>query len=130
MSPIVRASEVKGLSVFSPTNESLGKIEDLVIDTQTGQIRYAVLSFGGLLGIGNKLFAVPWQNLSFISKGTGNYGTLAEKYCVLDISKEALKAAPGFDKDHWPNFADMNLSRTIDRYYQANRPLTERPERR
>ncbi|MCE5267282.1 MAG: PRC-barrel domain-containing protein [Planctomycetaceae bacterium] len=114
---IIRAGNVNGLKVYSPDNKSLGKIEDIVLDLKTGKIRYAVLSFGGFLGMGDKYFAIPWQKLSFVSKGETNEGTAKERYAVLDITKDTLKSAPGFDKDHWPNFADANWRQTIEGYY-------------
>jgi sporulation protein YlmC with PRC-barrel domain len=115
--PIVRAKDLTGLSVYNPSNESLGKIEDLVIDAQAGKIRYAVLSFGGVLGMGDKYFAIPWHKLSLVSKGETSSATQKEDHCMLDISKDALKNAPGFDKDHWPNFADQTWHETVDQFY-------------
>jgi sporulation protein YlmC with PRC-barrel domain len=118
---IVRAKDLTGLSVRNASNEKLGKIEDLVIDPAAGKVRYAVLSFGGIMGIGDKFFAVPWRELNLVSKGESTSGTEKERYCTLDVSKEALKAAPGFDKDNWPNFADANWSATIEKYYGTQR---------
>ena len=88
---IVRARDLSGLRVYNASDESLGKIEDLVIDPRAGKIRYAVLSFGGLLGMGDKYFAIPWDKLSFVSKGQTSAGTLKEDHVVLDIPKDALK---------------------------------------
>jgi sporulation protein YlmC with PRC-barrel domain len=116
---IVRLSDVSGLAVYNSSNERLGKIEDLVIDTKAGTIRYAVLSFGGLLGIGDKYFAIPWQSVSFVPKGQTSAGTMKEAYCVVDVDKDSLKSAPGFDKDHWPDVADANWQQKIDEYYRT-----------
>jgi sporulation protein YlmC with PRC-barrel domain len=127
---VMRIKDLIGLSVRSATNEDLGKIEDLVIAPATGRIRYAVLSFGGgILDLGtSKYFAVPWNKLAFITKGQTIAGTPKEAYCLLDVSKEALRQAPGFDKQNWPNFADNNWSVTVDQFYgkqqrQANREM-------
>ncbi len=68
-----------------------------MIDMQSGRISYAVLSFGGFLGMGDRLFAVPWQALKLDTEN---------KRFTLNVSKEQLKNAPGFDKDHWPTMAD------------------------
>jgi sporulation protein YlmC with PRC-barrel domain len=87
------ASAIKGDKVVNTKKEDLGKIEELMIDVQEGRIAYAVLSFGGFLGLGSKLFAIPWQALSPMPD---------EHLFVLDISKETLEKAEGFDKDHWP----------------------------
>ncbi len=118
---IVRATNLIGLSVYNASHESLGKIEDFVVAPQSGRIRYAVLSFGGILGLGDKYFAVPWDKLAFVSKGETSAGTPKEEYCVLDVSKETLKNAPGFNKHHWPNVADRSWRRTIEQYYKASR---------
>jgi hypothetical protein len=73
-----------------------------------GRIAYAVLSFGGMLGVGDKLFAVPWQALR-LDPGLHHF--------VLDVSREKLNSAPGFDKDAWPDMADPDFARSIYRYY-------------
>jgi sporulation protein YlmC with PRC-barrel domain len=94
MQEVSRASKIIGTKVTSATGESLGNIKDLVLDPESGQIGYAVVSFGGLLGVGNKLFALPWRALHWVHD--------KENY-FLDIDKETLKKAPGFDKKHWPD---------------------------
>ena len=121
---VVRSKDLTGLGVYNAANESLGKIEDLVIDPAAGTIRYAVLSFGGILGIGDKYFAVPWQKLTFIPKGQTSSGTQREDYVRLDVSKDSLKNLPGFDKNNWPNFADAHWSVTVDHYYGMRREAT------
>ncbi len=87
------AKKINGDKVINLAGEHLGKIEDLMIDLENGRIAYAVLSFGGFLGFGNKLFAVPWEALSVRSH---------EHAFALDVSKEILEKAEGFDKDDWP----------------------------
>jgi hypothetical protein len=79
--------------VINMAGEHLGKIEDLMIDLENGRVAYAVLSFGGFLGLGNKLFAVPWEALSVRPH---------EHAFTLNVSKETLEKAEGFDKDNWP----------------------------
>ncbi|MFZ5829348.1 MAG: PRC-barrel domain-containing protein [Planctomycetota bacterium] len=129
---IVRLSDIQGLDVHNRANEDLGDIQDLVIDTSSGKIRYAVVSFGGVLGIGDKYFAIPWEKLSFVSEGTTSAGTSKKEHVVLDLPKEVLENAPGFNQNQWPNFADRSWSNTIDQYYkmerQARTPGTERRE--
>jgi hypothetical protein len=89
-----------------------------------------------LLGMGDKLFAVPWSALGLVSKGMRTGGTIKEDYCVLNVSKDALKNAPGFDKDNWPDFANKNFTADIERFYsgqQARRstsPTTTTPQSR
>ncbi len=94
--------------IVNHQNEDLGKIEELMVDLETGRIAYAVLSFGGFLGLGDKLFAVPWSALTFDTD---------EKKIVLNVNKEWLKRAPGFDKDNWPDMADRAWSTRIFTYY-------------
>jgi sporulation protein YlmC with PRC-barrel domain len=119
--PTMRVRDMIGVGVYNAGNENLGKIEDLVMDPVSGRIRYAVLSFGGFLGLGDKLFAVPWKDLKPVLKGTTPAGTVNEDHYVLDVSKEALKNAPGFDKSHWPDFANRNWSADVDRFYGGHR---------
>jgi hypothetical protein len=74
----------------------------------TGRVAYAVLSFGGFLGIADKLFAVPWSALKLDTEN---------KRFILNVDKERLESAPGFDKDHWPDMADPTWQNTINSYY-------------
>ena len=117
----VRVSDLLSLSVYGADNEKLGKIEDIVVNPAEGKINYAVLSFGGILGIGDKFFAVPWNELRVVGKGATSAGTQKEAYCMLDVSKDALKNAPGFDKNHWPDFADKTFASDMEKFYGANR---------
>lgn len=105
---VLSASTLKGDKVVNRQGEDLGKIEELMIDLERGRIAYAVLSFGGFLGMGDKLFAIPWEALTI---------DMAEKQFVLDANKELLKRAPGFDKDHWPNMADSAWGAELYGYY-------------
>jgi len=93
MPQALSASTMIGDDVRNPEGEELGQIEELMIDVTTGRIAYAVLSFGGFLCIGEKLFAVPWEAL---------YLDLDEKVFVMDVDEETLEEAPDFDKDDWP----------------------------
>lgn len=99
-----------GNEVYNRQGDDLGGIKDLMLDTNTGQVSYAVLSFGGLFGMGEKLFAVPWSALTLNRE---------DKCFVLDANKDKLKNAPGFDKDHWPNMADQAWAKDIHSYYGA-----------
>jgi sporulation protein YlmC with PRC-barrel domain len=90
---VLSATEIIGYKVVNREGEQLGNIKDLTIDLDDAQIAYAVLSFGGFLGLGDKLFAIPLEALVF----TDNHTVL------LDVDKEVLKNAPGFDKEHWPD---------------------------
>lgn len=106
---VVTASKIIGESVVNRHNEDLGKIHELVIDAKEGHVAYAVLASGGFLGMGNRLFAMPWNAFEFAS---------TEHKLILDVDKDKLKAAPGFDKDSkWPDFADKTWGTSIHEYY-------------
>src|SRR5262245_33414288 len=126
------ASDLVGMKVVSPEGESLGSIEDIVVHPG-GSPSYAVLSFGGWLGMGDKLFAMPWSVFKPMERaGTdGAERTKRErpKTLVLPVSKERLRAAPGFDKKNWPMTANPEWARDIDKYYAGeSNPNTRRVE--
>lgn len=109
---IHRASEIIGLNVMTPDNEdTIGEINDLVLDAQSGKLRYAAVSVGGFLGIGDKLVAVPWQAFEQRRDEDG------DMYLSLDTTKEKLEQAPGFNQDSWPDFANPKWSTDNDRHY-------------
>ena len=120
-SGMARATDLIGLKVCNAANENLGTIENLVLDASSGTIRYAVLSFGTTLGMGGKLIAIPWQQLRLAPKETSSAGMQEPQHFVLDVPKEVLTNAPGFEKDHWPNFADRTWSVEIERYFNTHR---------
>ncbi len=105
---VVAARTLQGESVRNAAGEDLGQIEELMIDVPTGRVAYAVLSFGGFLGIGSKLFAVPWQALKFDRQ---------ENQFILNVDRKLLENAPGFDKDNWPDMADPAFCTNIHNYY-------------
>jgi len=107
---MLSASTINGTSVRNQQNESLGEIKDLMINTSTGEVEYAVLSFGGFLGIGDKYFAVPFNSFEI--------DRINEEF-ILDVDKEFLKNSPGFDKDNWPGTSDSYFSE-VTTYYDSN----------
>jgi hypothetical protein len=92
-----------------------------MIDMPSGRVAYAVLSFGGFLGMGDRLFAVPWQSLRLDT---------ANKRFTLNVSKERLKDAPGFDKDHWPSMGDTTWASGVESFYGVSRPYGASETRR
>jgi sporulation protein YlmC with PRC-barrel domain len=108
---VMSASTLTGDKVVNPDGETLGKIDEIMIDTISGRVAYAVLSFGGFLGAGDKLFAIPWDQLSLDEDN---------KQFVLDMNTEKLKQAPGFDKNNWPDMADTDWSSRIYSYYGSS----------
>jgi len=100
---VVSASKIIGESVVNRKSEKLGKIHELVIDANAGRLAYAVLSFDG------KHFAMPWSAFEFAN---------TENKLILDVDKQKLEAAPGFDKNNkWPDFADRVWGDDIHNYY-------------
>ncbi len=105
---VLSASSLKGDNVVNHQGEDLGKIEEIMVDLDRGRIAFAVLSFGGFLGMGDKLFAIPWQAFSVDT---------AQKRLILNAKKELLEKATGFDKNNWPNMADHTWGTTLYGYY-------------
>ncbi len=109
MLPInLSASSINGTDVVNREGENLGNIKEVMIDTNNGKVSYVVLSFGGFLGMGDKYFAIPWEAFSIDSD---------DKEFVLEIPKEKLETAPGFDKDNWPTNADHDYLVDVYRHY-------------
>ncbi len=107
----LKASNIIGSDVVNPERESLGSIKEMVIDPSTGKVAYAVVSFGGFLGLGTKLFAIPFSAFAY---------TESENEYVLDVAKERLKEAPGFDSDNWPSMTDEKWNRDMFSYYDRS----------
>ncbi|WP_332847694.1 PRC-barrel domain-containing protein [Massilia sp. S19_KUP03_FR1] len=105
---LMGADTLIGDSVVNGNEEDLGDIKEIMLDMHTGQVAYAVLSFGGFLGIGEKLFAVPW--------GALHLDTVNERF-VLNVDKARLKNAPGFDPGTWPDMSDVNWAKQIHTFY-------------
>lgn len=94
---LMGANTLIGNDVYNLAEDDLGDIKEIMLDMESGRIVYAVLSYGGILGIGEKLFAVPWGALTLDTKN---------KRFILNVVKDKLENAPGFDKDNWPDVAD------------------------
>lgn len=107
---VLAAGTLAGDPVRNPAGEDLGAIEEIMLDIPGGRIAYAVLSFGGFLGIGSKLFAVPWNALEIDE---------SEHRFILNVDRKTLENAPSFDKDNWPDMADPAFGETIHRHYGA-----------
>lgn len=116
---VLSAGTLMGDRVRNRQAEDLGTIKELMIDLENGRIAYAVLSFGGLFGLGDKLFAVPWSALT-LDEATHEF--------LLDADRATLEAAPGFDKDNWPDFADNTWGQQVHSYY-GSKPYWDDSER-
>jgi sporulation protein YlmC with PRC-barrel domain len=107
---VMAADTLEGNDVKNTAGEHLGAINHIMLDVPTGRVAYAVLSFGGFLGMGDKLFAIPWRALNLDTEN---------KCFILDVSKDELKQVPGFDKDRWPSMADEQWARELHRFYRT-----------
>jgi len=107
---LMGADTLVGNDVYNQRDEFFVDIKEIMLDMRSGKVGYAVLSFGGFLGMGEKLFAVPWSALTLDTKN---------KRFVLNVEKDRLNDAPGFDKDKWPNMADQSWVKEIHAYYGA-----------
>ncbi|EGM77354.1 PRC-barrel protein [Rheinheimera sp. A13L] len=105
---LMGAETLIGNDVYNHHEEQVGDIKELMLDMKDGKVSYAVLSFGSFLGMGEKLFAVPWNALILDTEN---------KRFKLDIDKDRLENAPGFDKDNWPDMADNTWRELIHSYY-------------
>jgi len=105
---LMGASTLIGDNIVNQKGENLGDLKQIMLDMRNGRVGYAVVSFGGFLGVGDKLFAVPWKALTLDT---------TNKRLVLNVDKKRLENAPGFDKDRWPDMADPAWERQVHGYY-------------
>ena len=105
---VVSGGTLVGQKVVNPAGENLGSVKELMLDLTSGHIAYVVVSYGGFLGLGDKLFAVPFSRFALDSE---------EERWVLDIPEETLKSAPGFDKDRWPDMSLSSFGSSIHTHY-------------
>ncbi|RQU81610.1 PRC-barrel domain containing protein [Burkholderia cenocepacia] len=105
---VMAVRTLEGDRVLTMDGDDIGKIAHIMLDVRTGRIAYAVVSSGGLLGIGDKLLAVPWNALVLD----------AGRECfVLPVDTGRVREAPGFDKSRWPTMADPEWAEALHAYY-------------
>lgn len=107
------ATSIIGDRVENPEGDELGKIDNLMINLRTNQIEYVVIEFGSFLGLGGKLFALPFKELRLDAEN---------KVFILNRDKEYLKQSPGFDKSHWPETNDHSYFDNVTLYYGSYLP--------
>lgn len=90
---VLTATSIIGDNVENRNGDKLGEIKDIMLNIQKGNIEYVIVQYGGFLGIGEKLFAIPFESLKLDAD---------REVFILNANKEVLEKAPGFDKDHWP----------------------------
>lgn len=109
----LKASQLIGCPITNAKNESLGEIQDIVLDGANRHIAYAVVGFGGFLGMGEKYFAMPWRLIDI-----GHRSADDAPRATLDLDPAALKGAPGFDKSKWPDMANADWATQVDEHYR------------
>ena len=105
---LIAARQVQGTTVFNTASEKLGSVNDVMIDKGTGRIAYAILSFGGFLGIGDRYYPLPWEKLSYNTE-LGGY--------VVDIDRDVLEGAPSYTDEATASWNDEAWSRNVYSYY-------------
>ena len=113
---VLSASTLAKDSVVNVRGENVGSIKEIMIDVPTGRVAYAVLTVGGFLGIGERLFAIPWSALILDED---------RKCFLLDVDKQRLEHAPGFDKDNWPDMANPSWGTTVSSYWRVPTATSE-----
>jgi sporulation protein YlmC with PRC-barrel domain len=105
---LIAAKQVQGTTVYNTGLEKLGSVEDVMIDKATGRIAYAILSFGGFLGIGDRYYPLPWEKLTYNTE-VGGY--------VVDIDREVLEGAPSYTDNATAEWNDDAWGRGVYTYY-------------
>lgn len=104
---VISSERVEGTSVYNSAGDKLGTIDDLMIDKRSGQVRYAVMEFGGFLGMGTDRYPIPWNMLK--------YDTAQDGY-VVPLDKAKLEGAPRYSDDAVPDY-DEAYSSSVNKYY-------------
>ena len=114
-SPVIRlsATSIIGDAVENGEGEDLGKITNLMVNLRDGKIEYAVVEYGSFLGLGGKLFAVPFAEL--------RVDPMRELF-VLKRDKDYIKNSPGFDQAHWPDTNDHSYFNDVNTYWEIKTP--------
>jgi hypothetical protein len=105
---LIPADKVTGTAVYNRQGEKLGSVYDVMLNKTTGQVAYAIMSFGGFLGMGESYHPLPWRAL--------RYDTRQDGY-IVDIDRQRLEAAPNYTASAEPDWSDRGYGQSIDRYY-------------
>jgi PRC-barrel domain len=109
---LISSDKVEGTGVYNREGEKLGSIHSVMIDKRSGKVAYAVMSFGGILGIGDRYHPLPWNVLTYDSR-QGGY--------VVDLDQSMLEGAPSYSTSEMPDWSDREWSRQVQDYYGARR---------
>lgn len=119
-SRFIKASSFKNTTVQNAVGDKIGSIEDLMVDSHNGRAVYAVLSVDtGFLNMGSKYFAIPWEAFAF--------DTAQKDVFILNVDKDRLKDAPGFEKDEWPDHPQHEFLAEVHSYYGFERATEPTP---
>ena len=105
---LISSDKVEGTAVFNRQDQRLGSVHNFMVDKVTGQVAYAIMSFGGFLGMGEKYHPLPWRVLTYETR-LGGY--------VIDLDRGQLEGAPAYDAAYYPNWKDRSYGNRIDDYY-------------
>ncbi len=117
MGATIRASQFMGQNIQNSQGESVGKVSDVVLDASRGKISYVAVTYGGFLGIGNDMHAVPFEAFKFMPDPDDRDETVL----VLNVTKQQMEGAKGFNESTWPNFADKAFRDSVDKRYGVDR---------
>ena len=105
---LIASDKVEGTAVYNRQGERLGDVHNLMVDKYSGQVAYAVMSFGGFLGLGESYHPLPWKVLDYDTR-QGGY--------VVDLDKEKLRGAPSYSRSETPDWSDRNWGTRVHDYY-------------
>ena len=105
---LIASNKVEGTAVYNRQGERLGSVYNFMVDKRSGQVEYAVMSFGGFLGIGDSYHPLPWKSLTY-DTSQGGY--------VVDLDKNRLQGAPSYSSSEVPDWSDPSYGRRVDDYY-------------
>jgi sporulation protein YlmC with PRC-barrel domain len=108
---LIGADQVQGTYIYNPAGDNLGSVQDVMIDKVSGRIAYAVVGFGGFLGIGDRHYPLPWEKLKY-DPSMGGY--------VVDLDRRTLEGAPSYATNEAAGWEDPAWGRRVDDYYGAH----------
>ena len=116
----VRVSKLIGMNIENSQEKNIGEIQDIVLNARTGEIQYVAVTYGGFLGLGNKMFAVPFEAIK-VQSDPDDRNDADDYILVMDVTKKQLQGAKGFNEENWPNFADETFTGDLYKRYRVKR---------
>ena len=124
----VRASKLIGKNIENSQQKNVGEINDIVLNADTGEIQYLAVTYGGFLGVGNKMFAVPFEAIK-VQRDPDDPDDPDDYVLVMNVTQKQLEGAKGFDEDNWPTSADKNFMNALYKRYDVKRRWDDRRNR-